>query len=89
MPLKNIKFLCPLCKTYQPIYQIWGNVTTFHQVDTIDDDGFAEMTEISEAEFRKSELDGFVCSKCFQFITYDLNNYIKEFPKLFTMEKED
>jgi hypothetical protein len=85
----NIKYHCPKCGEGQDIYQAWGNVTTFHYVDTIDEWGNADMTEIAEAEFRKSDRDGFYCATCFAFITYDLNDEIKNKPELFIWETRD
>jgi hypothetical protein len=85
----NIKFNCPRCGDGQPIYEAWGNVTTFHYVDTIDEDGIIDMTDIAEAEFRKSDRDGCYCATCFSYITDDLNNYMKENPDLITWETRD
>jgi len=89
MYLTNIKYNCPQCGDGQPIYQAWRKVITFHYVDTIDEDGFAEMTEIAEAEFRKSHRDGFYCASCFSFITNDLNSYMRDEPELFTWEEHE
>lgn len=85
----DITYNCPKCGKQESIYQAWGNVTTFHYVDTVDVWGNADMTEISEAEFRKSDRDGFYCAGCFEFITYDLLGEFQTKPELFNWEKTE
>jgi hypothetical protein len=55
----------------------------------MDEDGIAAMTEIAEAEFRKSDRDGFYCATCLAFITYDLYDELKNNPELFTWEQHE
>ncbi len=89
MYYENIKYNCPKCGNNQDIYRAWRNVTTFHYVDTPDEDGIADLTEIAEADFVTGHLNGFWCATCFAFITYDLNDEIKNKPELFTWEEHE
>lgn len=85
----NITYKCPGCKTEGPVIQAIGNVITLHYVDMLDDHGWTELGELVDTEYRKSEIDGYFCSNCKNFITYDLLEAIEQTPELFNVEKHE
>jgi hypothetical protein len=86
MPYLDINYECPYCSVVSPVLVAVHNVIAMHYVAAIDN-GYLELGELSDIEYRKSNYGGYYCSACGAFICKDLGNDLERNPEYFTFTK--